>query len=71
MSQGSLGQLNIQDGVLQEVPVCGMKNCNNKAAIWWSTRWVCGDCAIKLHHKQKEIERQRSELLFEEIENNE
>jgi len=48
-----------------ERPKCSVKGCENNALTLYGTRWICGECMIKIINKQKE----KQDKIIEELEN--
>lgn len=44
-------------------PECQIKNCKNGALIAYGSKWICGECYMKIFKKQtEEKDRQMEEL---------
>ena len=41
-------------------PICQVKDCDNKALIQYGSKWICGDCYMKIHIKK--IEQQSKDI---------
>ena len=47
---------------------CQMTNCDNVALGVFNSKWVCGECLIKIENKIREQQRKMFEIFEKEIE---
>ena len=43
-----------------ERPKCQINNCEKGALLAYGSKWICGDCYMKIHNR--EIERKNKEM---------
>jgi len=45
-------------------PKCAVKKCENPGFIYYGSKWICGECMVRILEK----ERQRKDKQIEELE---